>query len=94
MDRIWQWAWDRYGARYSWAALAAALPASLPIYRLWSCAIVAVEKSHRYLEAVAVTVVAAVVLHGVMVLTNRGFRPAEQWVAGHGVDRAAALEAT
>jgi hypothetical protein len=35
MDRIWQWAWDRYGARYSWAALAVAFPLSLPVYLFW-----------------------------------------------------------
>jgi hypothetical protein len=22
MDRIWQWAWDRHGAKYSWACFA------------------------------------------------------------------------
>lgn len=27
MDRIWQWAWDRYGPRYSWA------PAPVPLRR-------------------------------------------------------------
>ncbi|HEY6857306.1 MAG TPA: hypothetical protein VI194_13980 [Mycobacterium sp.] len=32
MDRIWQWAWDRYGARYSWAVYALSIPFSLPPY--------------------------------------------------------------
>jgi class 3 adenylate cyclase len=95
MDRIWQWAWDRYGARYRWAVYAIAFPVSLPIYFFWSFLIVAVEKSGHYVQAAAVTVGAALVLQCVMVLADRRrLRPAEQWVAGHEVDRATALEAT
>jgi adenylate cyclase len=95
MDRIWQWAWDRYGARYSWAALAVVFPLSLPIYLFWSLLIVAVEKSGHYVQAAAVTVVAALVLHCFAALADhRRFRPAERWAAGHEVDRATALEAT
>ena len=95
MDRIWQWAWDRYGARYSWAALAVVFPLSLPIYLVWSLLIVAVEKSGHYVQAAAVTVVAALVLHCFAALADhRRFRPAERWAAGHEVDRATALEAT
>lgn len=26
MERIWQWAWDRYGRWYSWAVLAVMFP--------------------------------------------------------------------
>jgi hypothetical protein len=33
MDRIWQWAWDRHGARYSWAIYAVLVPVFLQIYR-------------------------------------------------------------
>jgi uncharacterized membrane protein len=29
MDRIWQWAWDRYGPRYSWAIYAVTVVAVL-----------------------------------------------------------------
>ena len=95
MDRIWPWAWDRYASRYSWAALAVAFPFSLPIYLFWSLLIVAVEKSGHYVLAAAVTVVAALVLHCVGALTGiRWFRRAQQWAAGHEVDRATALEAT
>jgi class 3 adenylate cyclase len=94
MDRIWQWAWDRYGPRYSWAALAVAFSFSLPIYLFWSFVIVAVEKSGHYVQAAAVTFVAALVFHGVGALNSRGFRPAQLWAAGVEVDRATALEAT
>ncbi len=74
--------------------LAVAFPFSLPIYLFWSCLIVAVEKSSHYVQA-AVTVLAALVLHCVGALTDiRWFRPAQQWAAGHKVDRATALEAT
>jgi adenylate cyclase len=62
MDRLWQWVWDRYGPRYFWALYAVAVPLSLPVYLLWSFLVVAVEKSGYYVEAAAVTVVAAAVL--------------------------------
>jgi hypothetical protein len=58
MDRIWQSAWDRYKSRYSWACWALTLPLALPVYLAWSLGIVAFERSDRYPEAAAVTVVA------------------------------------
>jgi adenylate cyclase len=95
MDRIFQWAWDRYGARYRWAIIPVALPLTLPIYFFWSFLIVAVEKSSHYVEAAAVAVGATLVLHCVMVFADRRqIGPAERWAAGHEVDRATALEAT
>jgi adenylate cyclase len=95
MDRIFQWAWDRYGARYRWAIYPVAFPLTLPVYFFWSFLIVAVEKSSHYIQAAAVAVGAALALHCVMVLADRRrIRPAEQWAAGHEVDRAIALEAT
>jgi adenylate cyclase len=95
MDRIWQWAWDRYGARYSWALCAVTFPVLLPIYLLTSFVVVAFEESGHYVEAAAVTVVAVPVLLYVMVLPGLGHsRLTEQWAAGHEVDRARALDAT
>src|SRR5882757_5897406 len=55
MDRIWQWAWDRYGARYSWAITVVGLPIQLSIWLFASFVVVAFEKSDRYVEAAAVT---------------------------------------
>lgn len=95
MDRIWQWAWDRYGARYSWAVYAISIPLSLPAYLLWAFLMVAVEKPGDYLIAAAVTVVAVPVLGYVVQLPGIGaVRVVEQWAAGHEVDRMRALEAT
>lgn len=51
MDRIWQWVWHRYGARYSWALYAAVVAMTLPIYLFWSLLIVAVARSSVYVEA-------------------------------------------
>jgi hypothetical protein len=56
MDRIWQWAWDRYGARYSWAIYAVSVSELLPVYLALSFLIIAFERSDRYVEAAAVTV--------------------------------------
>jgi hypothetical protein len=43
MDHIWQWAWDRYATRYSWAIYAVCLPVLLPTYLLSTLGIVAFE---------------------------------------------------
>jgi len=95
MDRIWQWAWDRYGPRYSWALGAISFPLLLSIYLIPSFGVVALEKSGHYVEAAAVTVVAVLVCGYVMALPGRRlFRLVEQWAAGHEVERASALEAT
>lgn len=72
MDRFWQWVWDRYGPRFSWALYAVAVPLSMPVYLLWSFLIVAVEKSGHYGDAAAVTVVAAAVLQWVAIFLGLG----------------------
>jgi adenylate cyclase len=95
MDRIWQWAWDRYGARYGWAICAMTFTVVLPVYLVLSSFVIAFEKSSHYVEAGAVTVV--VVLLGLYVLVLPGFgqiRLIEKWAAGHNVDRMMALDAT
>jgi class 3 adenylate cyclase len=96
MDRIWQWAWDRYGARYSWALGVIGFLFTLWVYLpALSFPIVAFEKSGRYVEAAAVTVVAVLVMVCILLLPGRRWiRLVEQWAAGHEVDRAAALEGT
>ena len=92
MDRIWQWAWDRYGPRYSWAICAISLPSVLLAYVCWSSAIVTLKHSDRYLEAAVVSVIAAPVLVYLVVLPGtRRSRVLEQWAAGE-IDRARALE--
>jgi adenylate cyclase len=93
MDRIWQWAWDRYGARYSWALFAMGFVVSTPVYLLMTFPIVAFENSSHYVEVAAVTVAAVLVLDCVMVIPGRRWvRLVEQWAAGHEVDRLTALE--
>jgi adenylate cyclase len=95
MDRIWQWAWDRHGARYSWAVSAVLIPVWLPIYLLPSFLVVASEESGRYVEAAAVTVITVLVLVYVVVLPGLAHRRVvERWAAGHEVDRAIALDST
>jgi adenylate cyclase len=95
MDRIWQWAWDRYAARYSWAICAVGFPIFLQIYLVFAFIVVGYEKSTHYVEAAVVTVVALPVLVYVMFLPGLGpLRLVERWAAGHEVDRARALEAT
>jgi adenylate cyclase len=95
MDRIWQWAWDRYGARYSWAAFAITVVVGLPVYLVWSFAVVAFQKSDCYVEAAAVTVAATLLMEYLVMLPGLGgIRLAEQWAAGQEVDPARALEST
>ena len=95
MDRIWQWAWDRYGARYSWAICAIIYPPALLVYLVCSLLIVAFEGSGHYVDAAAVTVVAMLVRVYLLVLPGLGaVRLVEQWAAGHEIDRVRALDAT
>jgi adenylate cyclase len=95
MDRIWQWAWDRCGAKYSWAMYAIMSSLVLQIYLVLSLVVVAYEQSDHYVEAAAVTGVAVLVGVYLLVLPGLGWsRLAEQWAAGQKVDRAIALEVT
>jgi len=95
MDRIWQWAWDRYGARYSWVICAVFFASILTVSLVVSFVVVAFERSSRYVEAAAITGVAVAVLSYVVILPgSRRFQLAQGWAAGREVDRAAALEDT
>ena len=95
MERIWQWAWDRFGAKHRWAGLAVILPAGLPVYLFWSFLIVALEGSRHYVEAAVVTLVVLLGLNLYAAFADRKrYRPVEHWAAGHDVDQATALKAT
>src|SRR5271167_3767031 len=95
MDRIWQWAWDRYGPRYSWVIYVGVFASTLPPYLLWSFLVVAFQKSSHYVEAAVVTGAAVAVMTLVVVLPgSRRFRLVQRWAAGDEVDREAALEDT
>lgn len=95
MDRIWQWAWNRFGARYSWAIYAVSVAELLSIYLVLSFLIVAFERSDRYVEAAAVTVGIVLVMVYVTNLPGLGgSRLVERWAAGREVDRTKALNAT
>jgi class 3 adenylate cyclase len=67
----------------------------LPAFLMLSFIVVAFEKSDRYVEAAAVTVVALPVLVYVYFLPGLGrLHLVEQWAAGRDVDRRSALDAT
>ena len=95
MDRIWQWAWDRWGSKYSWAVWGIMVVPMLVSYLVLSSLVVSFEKSGHYAEAAAYTVAAVVVDAYVVILPgSRLFRLAQRWAAGHEVDRAEALDDT
>src|SRR5947209_1028907 len=95
MDHIWQWAWDRYGARYSWAIYVVSVCELLSAYLVLSLLIVALEKSDRYVEAAVATIGTVLVMVYVSNLPGLGgSRLVERWAAGREVDRARALDAT
>src|SRR5689334_22754520 len=95
MDRIWQWAWDRFGARHRWAGLAVVVPAGLPIYLFFSFLIVGLEGSRHYVEAVVITLAVLLGINAYAGFADRkGYRPVERWADGHDVDPATALRAT
>ncbi|OBK72745.1 adenylate/guanylate cyclase domain-containing protein [Mycobacterium sp. 1274761.0] len=95
MERIYQWAWDRYAAKYSWAVYVVSIPVSLPAYVFWSFLILAVEGSDHYVEAAAITVPAVVAMGYAVQLPGLGRgRLVQEWAAGRWLDRAGAMEAT
>ena len=95
MDRIWQWAWDRHGPRYSWAVTAVSYFSVLPVWLFSAIVVVAFEESDRYVAAAAATLGIVLVLLYVCVLPGVGpSRIVERWAAGGEIDRAKALEAT
>jgi adenylate cyclase len=95
MDRIWQWAWDRHAARYTWAVWVITFLVVLQIYLVLSCVVIALEDSRHYVEAVVVGVVVVLALAYVMALPGMGeFHAVERWAGGHEADRPRALEAT
>ena len=92
---MWQWLWDRYGTRYSWALYAVSVPILLLIYGLSSAVVVAFERSDRYATAAAITVVAVMVLAYLTLLPGVGSsHVVERWVAGDEVDSTKALAAS
>jgi class 3 adenylate cyclase len=95
MDRIWQWAWDRYGTRYAWVVCAVLFSVILPVYVFISVCVVAFEESVHYAEAAAVTVVVVLAVVYAVILPGLGqSRHFEQWAAGNDVGSAGALEGT
>ena len=95
MDRVFQWLWDRYGTRYSWALLALMYPIALLTYLVWAMTIVAFEGSSSYGVAALFTVVAVAVRTYMLFLSGRkGLRAVEQWAAGSKVDPRDVLTAT
>jgi class 3 adenylate cyclase len=93
MDRIWQWAWDRWGARYLWVIWVFAFASMLVTYLLWTVVIVASERSSHYVEA-AVIVGPAVVLEAFVIALPRSrlLSPIARSRAGREVDRRQALK--
>ncbi len=74
---------------------AMASSSALAIYLFESFVVVALEQSHRYVEAAAITVVVVAVFGYVSILPGQGVaRRVERWAAGYEVDREAALAAT
>ncbi|WP_066810493.1 adenylate/guanylate cyclase domain-containing protein [Mycobacterium lehmannii] len=95
MDRIFQWAWDRYGPRYWWAFLTISFTVLLPTNLVLSFCIVSLEGSDKHVEAAIVTVMAVLALVYVWVLPGVGhIRLMERWAAGKTTERAEVLRAT
>ena len=83
MDRIFQWLWNRYGTRYSWALIALMYPIALVTYMVWSMTIVAFERSSHYGAAALFTAFAVAARTYMLFLSGRkGVRAVEHWAAG------------
>ena len=96
MDRICQWAWDRYGPRrYPWVIVVLVGTAALPAFVFFSSMIVAFEGSNRYAEAAAVTFAVLVFQYfvGTLPLTKT-MRRIEECASGRASDPMTVLVAT
>ncbi len=95
MVGIWQWVWDRFAARYSWAAFLHSFVLVVPVYLVYSTLIVALEGTDRYLAATTVTIAAVLIMNYLTTLPGLGpGRVVEAWARGREVDRRRALIAT
>ena len=94
MDRIWQWAWDRHGPRYSWTVTAVSYFAVLPVWLGSTLLVVAFEESDRYVEAAAATLGIVMLLYASVLPGLGSSRVVEGWAAGREVDRSRAMAAT
>jgi adenylate cyclase len=95
MERVFQWVWDRYGSRYSWALCVVMYPIALMAYLAISLIIVAFERSDRYFESAVIAMVAVLLRVYFIALPHSGrMRLIGRWAAGHEVDRIKVLDAT
>ena len=95
MDRVLQWAWDRYGPRYSWAVFALSYGIVLPTAVTAALVIVGFEESDRFLLAAAIAAVTTLATQYTFVRPGfKEWRLIERWAAGDQVDRLDALEST
>ncbi|BBZ35048.1 hypothetical protein MCNF_36530 [Mycolicibacterium confluentis] len=95
MDRILQWAWDRHQAVYSWAWMAVAFVAALPIYLFLSFAVVASEHSRGYSSAAFAAGIVVLMVAYVVILPGQGvWRSLREWSKGCVIDTAQVLEET
>lgn len=54
VDRLWQWAWDRHGTRYSWAVFALTFVLILPRWVFTAFFVIWFEVSDRFLAAATI----------------------------------------
>jgi class 3 adenylate cyclase len=95
MDRVWQWAWDRHGRRYSWGVLAISFVLTVPMWVFSAIVIVMFERSDQFVGPAATSAAMTLVLAAILI--RPGFavwRPIERWAAGDRTDRQQALEST
>ena len=71
IDRVWQWAWDRHGPRYSWAVLWITYVLTVPIWVFSAIIMVELVESDRIIEGAVAS--AAITLVLACILVRPGF---------------------
>jgi class 3 adenylate cyclase len=95
MDRVWQWAWNRHGTRYSWVVFAISFTVNLPVTALLAFVIAGFADSGRFYSTAAVAVVTtSVAMYVAARPGSEVWSLLEGWAAGDLVDRRDALQAT
>lgn len=95
MNRVWQWAWDRHGTRYSWAVFVLSYLVSLPVWAVVPLLMVEYEDSDRFLPAAGIAVVTLLAVMFVVARPGSNtWRLVERWAAGERIDRLEVLQST
>lgn len=95
MERVWQWAWGRFGAKYSWAVYAVTCVVVLPIWVTVAAVLDALAGASGHAPSIGVAVLFGMLALAILEQPGSAvWRPIEGWAAGERDDARGTLEST